>query len=152
MTFRFGGGGLWRIAYASLRLISERLPNVHAVEDMLHEVRDEVLHKKVGFLRALGRTPELEERGRGGEGFRLGVALVNLDAHDAPQLAAAKTNARGALNVTGYMRKPADRGHVPPDVVQLFDDVQRYFGCQIQMRLKIRSRSMVRRFSAALGP
>jgi hypothetical protein len=68
-AFRFGGGGPWRIAYISLRLARDRLPNGHAVEDMLRDGPDEVLHKPVGFRIALGRPPVLQERGRGGEVF-----------------------------------------------------------------------------------
>jgi hypothetical protein len=36
------------------------------------------------------------------------------------------------------MREPADRGHVPHDNGECFDDAQRYFGCQIQIRGKFR--------------
>jgi hypothetical protein len=92
-AFRFGGGGLWRIAYVSLRLLVDRLRDDRVVEDVPRDVRDEVLHKPVGLPRALGRTPVLEELAGGGEGFRRGVAL---DDHDAPTfVVAAKENARG---------------------------------------------------------
>jgi hypothetical protein len=51
------------------------------------------------------------------------------------------------------MREPADRGHAPPDDVELWEEgLPRYFCCQIQMRSEFRIRPTARRISAAVGP